>query len=311
MYRGDFAEDATIVIKFTTNDANGAPVAPSAAFASGDFVIYKGNSATQKLTTNGITVTSPFDSIAGRHMIVIDTSNDTGDAGFWATGTEYSVDISSAKTIDGQSQTGVEVGSFSIENRYAPVADVSSLATSSALATVDANVDAILVDTSTTIPTSIAAMGSGGQVPVVDRGVSDDTPLYFTFPTGSLSDGDFTKTKRIDGGASTAVSGTISYLYEVGGKHWYRLAYNAADRPSASAAGVVQFSFTDGSDTRVVGMNVVESGGASLDATEVRAAIGLASANLDTQLGTIDTNVDAVKAKTDLIVGEASKTEAV
>src|SRR5690606_14803950 len=36
-----------------------------------------------------------------------------------------------------------------------------------------------------------------------------------------------------------------------------------------------------------------------LDAAGVRSAVGLASANLDTQLGTIDNNVDAIKAKTD------------
>src|SRR5690606_35110665 len=36
-----------------------------------------------------------------------------------------------------------------------------------------------------------------------------------------------------------------------------------------------------------------------LDASGVRTAVGLASANLDTQLGTIDNNVDAIKAKTD------------
>lgn len=41
------------------------------------------------------------------------------------------------------------------------------------------------------------------------------------------------------------------------------------------------------------------SGGGGLDAAGVRAAVGLASANLDTQLGTIDTVVDAIKAKTD------------
>ena len=36
-----------------------------------------------------------------------------------------------------------------------------------------------------------------------------------------------------------------------------------------------------------------------LDAVGVRSAVGLASANLDTQLGTVDTVVDAVKVKTD------------
>jgi hypothetical protein len=41
------------------------------------------------------------------------------------------------------------------------------------------------------------------------------------------------------------------------------------------------------------------TGGGGLDAAGVRNAVGLATANLDTQLSTIDTAVDAVKVKTD------------
>ncbi len=44
-------------------------------------------------------------------------------------------------------------------------------------------------------------------------------------------------------------------------------------------------------------LELAPSGG--LDAAGIRSAVGLASANLDTQLSTIDTVVDAVKAKTD------------
>lgn len=40
------------------------------------------------------------------------------------------------------------------------------------------------------------------------------------------------------------------------------------------------------------------TGGSGLDAAGVRAAVGLASANLDTQLGTIDSNVDAILVDT-------------
>lgn len=115
---GDRLEDSAIQIDFTTHvGSTGALVAPSSAFTNSDFRIYKDGSATQKTTTNGITVTSPFDSITGKHLIEIDTSNDTGDSGFWTAGANYRVEINSAKTVDGVDQSGVTVGRFSIENR--------------------------------------------------------------------------------------------------------------------------------------------------------------------------------------------------
>lgn len=118
MQLGDFPDNATIVIHFTTHATNGVLVAPSAAFVAADFRVYKNGSATEKTSANGITVVSPFDSVTGKHVVTIDTSNDTGDAGFWVAGNDYRVEINSAKTVDGHLQTGVEIGSFSIENRF-------------------------------------------------------------------------------------------------------------------------------------------------------------------------------------------------
>lgn len=118
MQLGDFADNATIVISFTTHASTGELVAPSAAFVAADFRVYKNGSATEKTSANGITVVSPFDSVMGKHVVTIDTNNDTGDAGFWAAGNDYRVEINSAKTVDGHLQTGVEIGSFSLENRY-------------------------------------------------------------------------------------------------------------------------------------------------------------------------------------------------
>ncbi len=117
-YLGDYIDNDTIYIYFTTNDGSGGAVAPSTAFEAADVVIYKNNSATQKATTNGITMTSPFDSVVGLHLIAIDTSNDTGDAGFWAAGNDYSAILKPDETVD--SQTVVHpLGQFSIENRSA------------------------------------------------------------------------------------------------------------------------------------------------------------------------------------------------
>ena len=41
MYYGDFAEDATVRFMLTTQDKNGAAVAPSSAFEAADRKIYK------------------------------------------------------------------------------------------------------------------------------------------------------------------------------------------------------------------------------------------------------------------------------
>lgn len=141
----DRVVDTTVRLRFTTNDGDGAPIAPSSAFAASDFRVYKDGSATQKTSTNGITVTSPFDSVVGRHLIEIDTSNDTDDAGFWALGSEYSVEVNSAKTVDGVSQSGVIVGEFRL---VSGAVELDSASLRSALgmsaADLDDQLDAIL-----------------------------------------------------------------------------------------------------------------------------------------------------------------------
>lgn len=115
-YLGDFAEDATVRFMFTTHAQSGAPAAPSSAFEAADLVIYKDGSATQKATTNGVTMTSPFDSTTGLHAVAIDTSNDTGDTGFWAAGSDYTVVLAPDETVDGVAVVKV-IAQFSIANR--------------------------------------------------------------------------------------------------------------------------------------------------------------------------------------------------
>ena len=121
-YLGDFAEDSTVYLQLTTNDREGNAVAPSSAFEADDVRIYKNNGAAQKATTNGITMTSPFDSVVGLHVVTIDTSVDTGDTGFWEAGSDYSVVLVPDETVDGKTVVSV-LGSFSIENRYNQLVD--------------------------------------------------------------------------------------------------------------------------------------------------------------------------------------------
>jgi hypothetical protein len=182
-YLGDFVEDSTIYIYFTTHEAEtGAPVAPSSAFESADVSIYKNGSATQKATTNGLTMTSPFDSVTGLHLLAIDTSNDTGDAGFWAAGGEYSVVLIPDETVDGSSVLKV-LSTFSIErtsgalaalkarligtvaagthnpqsgDSYTRIGAPVGASISADVAVVDGNVDSILTDTGDMQPRVVA-----------------------------------------------------------------------------------------------------------------------------------------------------------
>lgn len=126
MYKGDYFEDATVrALEWTR--VNGVPTAPSAALAAADLKIYKDGSATAKATTNGITVTSPFSGVTGLHQISIDTSNDTGDAGFWTSGASYTAQWVTVKTLGGR-VIGGELVSWSAQNRHMRGTDSAALA---------------------------------------------------------------------------------------------------------------------------------------------------------------------------------------
>jgi len=78
----------------------------------------------------------------------------------------------------------------------------------------------------------------------VHRGVDQLTPILFNFPVASLSNAAFTKVLRIDGGASQNIAGAVTYLHTTDGDHWYRLAYNASDRPASYSTGIVQYAIS-------------------------------------------------------------------
>lgn len=104
--------------QFSTHAAAGGNVAPSSAFEAADIRIYRANdsaaySATQRSSANGITMTSPFDSLTGVHDVDIDLADNT-DAGFYAAGYRYSVILAPDETVDSLTITGVVLGEFEI-----------------------------------------------------------------------------------------------------------------------------------------------------------------------------------------------------
>lgn len=168
-YLGDFAEDATVRFAFSTHATTGAPVAPSSAFEAADILVYKNGGAAQKTSTNGVTMTSPFDSITGLHLVEIDTSNDTGDAAFWVAGADYMAVLSPDETVDSLAVVKV-VASWSIENRARSLTAAERNAIADALL---ARTDGI--ETGVTPKTALRAIAAVTAGVIADAGTSTET----------------------------------------------------------------------------------------------------------------------------------------
>lgn len=130
---------------------------------------------------------------------------------------------------------------------------------------------------------------------MIVRSTSDTAAISFMYPSPSLS---LTGQVSINDGNFQAVAGAVTFLRSEGDQYFYSLAYNASDRPSGE--GTARYTFSNSGNHVHVMLRVEQ---VSLSASGVRSAVGLASANLDTQLTAIDdfldTEIAAIKAKTD------------
>lgn len=91
-----------------------------------------------------------------------------------------------------------------------------------------------------------------GASSIVERSPTDAKAIKFRFPVSGAT---ITGTVSIDNAASfSAVTGAISFLHTVEGKHWYVLAYNAADRPTSE--GTAHYKFTDGTNKAEIKLRV-------------------------------------------------------
>jgi hypothetical protein len=189
-YYGDIAPGDTLDFKFNTADKDGI----GASLVSGSLTCYKDNSVTQD--NDGLTLTADFDSVTGLNNVRVNTS---ADGTFYSAGSNYQI-VLTAGTVDGVSVVGYVVGEFSIRARAVAVASIannavtaaslasdavteiqSGLATSSALATVDSNVDAILVDTSTTLVGQINNLNDISEAEVTSAVMDEVIEGSYTF----------------------------------------------------------------------------------------------------------------------------------
>jgi len=166
--------------QFSTHNAAGANVAPSTAIDAADIRIYKAAdgaafSATQRSSANGITCTSPFDSLTGFHDVDIDLTDNT-DAGFYAAGSFYSVVLApNDETIDSQTITGVVLGYFEIGVNPVNVTQFGGTAGTFASGRPEVNTSHISGDSTAADNLELAFDDTAGAVPmlgVLDQGTA-------------------------------------------------------------------------------------------------------------------------------------------
>lgn len=117
MYLGDYLEDSTVYIPFTTNAADGGRESFSASMEEADIVILK-DGAAMTLDASTITISLDLGARVGFHVVSVDMSNDAD----FTTGADYAALLyPSDETIDSQAPVGV-LASWSCENRVADVA---------------------------------------------------------------------------------------------------------------------------------------------------------------------------------------------
>ena len=122
----------------------------------------------------------------------------------------------------------------------------------------------------------------GSESTTVERSVSDTNAITFSWPVSGAT---ITGTASLNNGTYGAVAGAIAFLRTETGRHYYTLAYNAADRPSAE--GQVRYKFVDGTYTGYVVLRTVTT--VLADAAHGGAAATLVLSTIDIQPASADT----------------------
>jgi len=251
-YLGDFSEDATVYIPFNTFSSNDPQASVTATtLANTDIYVHKDGSITD-IVTDGATVVIDFDGIAGNHLLTIDTSASAD----YSIGSDYLVRIE-GMTVDAGLVNAI-VGSFSIENRYNDVNVVTVSGTAQTANDNGADINTLLTRIVGTLATGTHNPATAAQIAVLSDWINGGRLdlLLDAIPTTAMR--------------GTDNAGLASELAKVP-KSDSTVSWNATALASINAEA--DTALTD------YGANTTTP----LNAAGVRAALGLATANMDTQ----------------------------
>lgn len=273
-YLGDFPTGATIFFPFETFNSSGASVTIT-GLAVTDIEVYKGASMTQRASDAGYALVDTdgidLDGVTGIHGFTIDTSDNT-DAGFYAAGNDYTVVVASI-TVDSQTCNKI-AGRFSIDNR-----GILRPTTAGRTLDVTAAGEAGLDFNNVAIPDGpVPALG------IVEGGTAQSATST-------------TLVGRAAGAvADDAFNGCVLQVFGSTQGYWQTVlisdttlstdTFTVAAWPSATPSGTITY--------RIFG---TPAGSTPLDAAGIRSAVGLASANLDTQLSGIQSDTNDIQTR--------------
>lgn len=261
MYLGDFAAGATVEFNWNAFSGLGGSITRA---TDGSLRVYKGHSITQRSSAAGITDTEDFDALTGLNHVQIDLSDNT-DAGFYAAGSEYSVVLQGA-VIDGQT-VNAALAHFSIARATAFLGTPAGASLAADIAAIKALLPTALV--SGRMDSSVGAMAASV---LTATAINNDAITAAKIADGAIDAATF---------AAGAINAAAIAPDAIGASEL------AAD--AATEIGTAVWAAT----TRVLTANTNLN---DLSAAAVRAAVGLASANLDTQLDALPTNAELATA---------------
>lgn len=279
-HMGDYDTSAVIYGKFTTfRPSTGAAYTLGGTPA---LSVYKDNSTTQ--STTGVTLTADFDSVTGLNHFAIDTS---ADGTFYSAGSFFDIVITTG-TVDSVSVVGSVVASFTLRKNSA-LKPTTAGRTLDVSAGGEAGVDWANVGSPTTV------LNLSGTTIKTATDVETDTADIQTRLPAALVSG------RMDASVGAMAANVMTAAAAAADLTTELQSGLATASDLATVAGYIDTevaaikAVTDALSPRLPGSGTLSI----LDAAGVRTAVGLASANMDTQLSTIDTVADAIKAKTD------------
>lgn len=278
---GDYDSGGTLFSKFTTyRPSTGAPFTLAGTPA---LSVYKDGSTTQ--STAGITLTVDFDGVAGLHHLAIDTS---ADGTFYSAGSHFEVVITTG-TVDSVSVVGSCVASFTLRKDSALKPTVAAR-TLDVSATGEAGLDWANIGSPTTAVNLSATNIDVDQVVASVSGAVGSVTGAVGSVTGNVGG-------NVNGSVGSVASGGITATSiaadAIGASE---LAADAVTEIAGAVWAVATRELTSGANIALA-KGVGVTGFNDLDAAGVRGAVGLASANLDTQIAAVQSDTNDIQTR--------------